>query len=223
MSTLESLQSVLDEARAPLLFDLIAKDLYQHGYSVQTNALPAELATLLAAEVRLLPAEHFKKAGIGRDHQHVLKPLLRGDHISWITGNTQVTQAWLEWAGSLQRALNQRLLLGLFSFESHFAHYAIGDVYTKHQDAFKGETNRVLSLVTYLNPDWNDADGGELVLYPQNINKGGLQVSPCLATLVVFLSEEVPHEVLAALVDRFSIAGWFSVNNSPIIWPIPKG
>ena len=63
MSILEPLQSVLDEACALLLFDLIAKDLYQHGYSVQTNALPAELAALLAAEVRPLPADHFKKSG----------------------------------------------------------------------------------------------------------------------------------------------------------------
>lgn len=217
MSSLQAPTSVLDGASAPLLFDLIANDLYRDGYSVHTNAIPIELTALLAAEVRLLPVNDFKKAGIGRDQQHRLKPLVRGDHISWINGNTLVTQAWLAWAASLQMALNQRLLLGLFSFESHFAHYAIGDVYTRHQDAFKGETNRVLSLVTYLNPDWNEADGGQLVLYPKNLNQSGLQVSPCLATLVVFLSEEIPHEVLAALGDRYSIAGWFRVNNAPII------
>lgn len=217
MSSLQAPKLVLDEASASLLFDLIAEDLFQHGYSVQINALPAELAALLAAEVRLLPINHFKKAGIGRDQQHRLKPTVRGDQISWINGNTLVTQAWLAWAASLQQALNQRLLLGLFSFESHFAHYAVGDVYKRHLDAFNGETNRVLSLVTYLNPDWKEADGGQLVLYPKNLNQGGLQILPCLATLVVFLSEDVPHEVLAALGDRYSIAGWFSVNNAPII------
>jgi len=39
-------------------------------------------------------------------------------------------------------------------------------------------------------------------------------VLPQLGTLVVFLSEEFPHEVLAAQRDRYSIAGWFRVNSS---------
>jgi len=32
--------------------------------------------------------------------------------------------------------------------------------------------------------------------------------------LVVFLSEEFPHEVLKAKRSRFSVAGWFRVNTS---------
>jgi SM-20-related protein len=32
--------------------------------------------------------------------------------------------------------------------------------------------------------------------------------------LVVFLSEEFPHEVLPTATDRYSIAGWFRVNTS---------
>ncbi|WP_335340025.1 2OG-Fe(II) oxygenase [Sedimenticola selenatireducens] len=32
--------------------------------------------------------------------------------------------------------------------------------------------------------------------------------------LAVFLSEEFPHEVLAADRDRYSVAGWFRVNGS---------
>jgi SM-20-related protein len=37
---------------------------------------------------------------------------------------------------------------------------------------------------------------------------------PTYGTLVVFLSDEFPHEVLKAHRDRYSIAGWFRVNTT---------
>jgi SM-20-related protein len=40
------------------------------------------------------------------------------------------------------------------------------------------------------------------------------KVVPQMGTLVVFLSERFPHEVLPAHADRYSIAGWFRVNTS---------
>jgi len=127
---------------------------------------------------------------------------------------------WLSWTQSLQAFLNRRLFLGLFSFESHFAHYAKGDFYKKHKDAFKGEGNRVLSVVVYLNQYWSKQDGGELVIYPNQqstsavIDDHTVSVTPGFGTVVVFLSEEFPHEVLAAQRDRYSIAGWFRLNCS---------
>ncbi|MEQ3446267.1 2OG-Fe(II) oxygenase [Pseudoalteromonas sp. XMcav2-N-2] len=104
--------------------------------------------------------------------------------------------------------------MGLFSFESHFAHYASGSYYKRHYDAFRGETNRVLSLVTYLNPGWGHNDGGEMVLYQDDHDLEGIKVVPLHGTLALFLSEEFPHEVLPAKRDRYSIAGWFRVNTS---------
>jgi SM-20-related protein len=104
------------------------------------------------------------------------------------------------------------MFLGLFSFESHFAHYAKGDFYKKHQDSFKGEANRVLSIVVYLNKEWLADDGGELLIYQKDINQNPKKVVPSYGTVVAFLSEEFPHEVLPAKRDRFSIAGWYRVN-----------
>jgi SM-20-related protein len=202
-----------DSAR---LFETIANDLYQTGYSIQANALPTELARQLASEACQMPLSSFKKAGVGRGQQRVVDSAIRSDAICWMTGDTAASKAWLVWSASLQEFLNKRLFLGLFSFESHFAHYAPGDFYKKHQDAFKGEANRVLSLVAYLNPDWAQEDGGELVLYSEDGKPDGIKVTPEIGTLVVFLSEDFPHEVLAAQRDRFSIAGWFRVNaNDP--------
>ena len=106
----------------------------------------------------------------------------------------------------------ERLFLGLFNFESHFAVYRPGDFYRRHLDAFRGDSNRVLSLVTYLNSDWDPEDGGELVIYPQD--EPALRVTPGFGTLVLFLSASFPHEVLAARRERYSVAGWFRLNTS---------
>ncbi|MGB0443129.1 MAG: 2OG-Fe(II) oxygenase, partial [Pseudohongiellaceae bacterium] len=106
------------------------------------------------------------------------------------------------------------LFLGLFSFESHFSHYQSGDFYRKHLDAFKGEANRVLSLVTYLNRGWEPDQGGELVIYSPEDGTELVKVTPMFATLVLFLSEEFNHEVLSTSRNRYSVAGWFRLNGS---------
>ena len=203
-----------------LLFESISNDLVAKGYSVNPYALPEKLTTLLLQHVSELSEDDFKQAGIGRAKDHVINSFVRTDEICWITGNSEAGGAWLSWTQSLQTFLNKRLFLGLFSFESHFAHYAKGDFYKKHKDAFIGEGNRVLSVVVYLNKRWSAADGGELVLYNKDVSTSPVidhsktTVIPNFGTVVVFLSEEFPHEVLPAKRDRYSIAGWFRLNNS---------
>ena len=150
--------------------------------------------------------------GRGANFKH--NPFVRSDSICWITGEQPVCQSWLNWSAALQQYLNQRLLLGLFSFESHFACYQPGDFYRRHYDAFRGGSNRVLSLVAYLNPGWSTDDAGELVLYSDDQDHVGTRVVPLLGTVVVFLSEAFPHEVLAASRERWSIAGWYRRNAS---------
>lgn len=196
------------------LFGLIAQDLEKQGYSIRHGALPEDLAIDLFNHKQALSTEKFKKAGIGRGDDYLENEFVRTDEICWINGETAAGRHWLDWASSLQNFLNRRLFLGLFSFESHFAHYAPGDYYKRHYDAFRGEANRVLSVVAYFNSDWAADDGGELVLYKDDHDKEGVKVVPLFGTLVTFLSEEFPHEVLSAKRDRHSIAGWFRVNTS---------
>lgn len=205
------------------LFEQIAEDVYCQGYSVLRNALPVELCNALADEVRLLPTERFSRAGIGRQEGHLKTEVIRRDEICWIDNSTAAGHDWLEWAGGLKQAINRRLFLGLFSFESHYAHYQSGDFYKVHVDAFKGQQNRVLTVVTYLNPDWNPEDGGELLIYPEKGSVPLMKVMPEFGTLVVFLSEEFPHEVLAAKTDRYSIAGWYRINSSDSSRVDPEG
>jgi SM-20-related protein len=196
------------------LFEKIADDILEKGYSVNPGGLPIELADTLYGHLNHLPNDYFDQAGIGRKTDFAHNEFVRTDEICWINGESDAGKSWLYWTSEFQKSLNRRLFLGLFSFESHFAHYAPGDFYKKHRDAFKGETNRVISLVVYLNPGWQPEDGGELVMYLDQDCQQTLNVTPSYGTVVAFLSEEFLHEVLPANRHRYSIAGWFRVNNS---------
>jgi SM-20-related protein len=194
------------------LFDTIASDLMGTGYSINQNALSVDLCVALSSHLEQMNAEKFTDAGVGRGTDYTQVTTIRKDAICWITGESSAGKLWLEWASELQLYLNRRLFLGLFCFESHFAHYRVGDFYVRHCDAFRGQQNRVLTVVVYLNKDWTAQDGGELILYKNESDLTGLMVEPTMGTVVVFLSEEFPHEVLPTVNDRYSIAGWFRVN-----------
>ena len=198
------------------MFDLIASDLRLKGYSVQKDALSPLFVSELLDAFTSLPSAALKKAGIGRAKGLQSSSEIRGDEIAWIeSADGGASGQWLEFSARLQQYLNRTLMLGLFSFESHFAHYAPGAFYKTHVDAFKGQANRVLSVVLYLNPEWGPEDGGEMLLYSDQGTQTILEtIQPLGGTLVVFLSEDFPHEVLPAKRDRYSIAGWYRVNSS---------
>lgn len=201
------------------MFDLIASDLRSKGYSIQKNALPPGLISELLDTFTAIPSEALKQAGIGRAHGQQWNAEIRRDEIAWIEStHGGAAGRWLEFSAQLQQYLNRTLMLGLFSFESHFAHYAPGAFYRTHVDAFKGQANRILSVVLYLNPEWGPEDGGEMILYSDPGTLDVLEtVQPLGGTLAVFLSEDFPHEVLPAKRHRYSIAGWYRVNTSSMM------
>lgn len=201
---------VFDEA----LFESIVNDLVTQGFSVQHCALPSFITDALLSCQRAMADSEYQKAGIGRasSFQHV--DAIRTDDISWITGSTVEGEIWLSWCDALKTYINKTLFMGLFSFESHFACYDVGAYYKRHVDAFKGQSNRALSLVAYLNEQWLESDGGELVLYTSEDDATGFTVRPEKGTVVIFLSEQFPHEVLTSKRQRHSVAGWFRVNGS---------
>ncbi len=205
------------------LFTAIADDIRQRGYSIRPGALPDTIAhSLLAHQLSLDPAK-YSEAGVGRGHGFTKTRFIRTDNICWIEGESAPGRAWLEWSAALQKTLNRQLLLGLFSFESHFAHYSPGAYYRRHYDAFRGSANRVLSIVAYLNPGWSADNEGELVLYTDDKDRVGIKVVPLYGTVVAFLSEEFPHEVLPAKRDRYSVAGWYRINTSTRDYADPPG
>jgi SM-20-related protein len=112
----------------------------------------------------------------------------------------------------LREAINCSLYLGLKEYEGHFALYPEGAVYQKHIDQFKtgpGNQERLISVIFYLNEDWGDDQGGELVLYnPYDHQKILETITPKLGRLACFLTENLPHEVLMATRPRYSLTGW---------------
>ncbi len=182
---------------------------------VLTDILPAELLRDLHQRALALTEGGFQRAGIGRQTDRHIDNAYRTDAIHWLDRQHAAERAYLDWMEQLRRGLNRRLFLGLFDYECHFAHYAPGAFYKRHLDAFRGNTNRVLTTVYYLNPHWHEGDGGQLLIYrDEDSAEPFLRVPPQGGTLAVFLSDQFPHEVAPALRDRYSIAGWFRVNNS---------
>lgn len=193
-------------------FSGIATQIGDQGWAITPDFVLPELVEMLRREC--LDSETrglFREAGIGGKRQ--LRADIRADRILWLEqpGTTLAQRQCLARFELLRQALNQVLQIGLFEFECHFARYAPGAFYRRHLDQFAGGGRRRVSTVLYLNSGWQDGDGGELRLYPNAASTGYMDLQPIGGTLVAFLSERFPHEVLPARCERLSLAGWFKV------------
>lgn len=182
--------------------------LADQGWYVWDDFIPPQQVEAL----RECIPERWKRSKIGRNQDAQRALDIRSDKIQWLDlALGQPIQDYLERMEYLRREVNRHFFLGLFEYEAHFAKYEAGDFYRKHLDAFHGNENRKLTTVFYLNENWIAADGGELKIYDLQDNWVET-VAPIAGRLVVFLSEQFPHEVLQAHADRVSIAGWFRTN-----------
>ncbi len=185
------------------------RQLADQGYAIVDGLLPATDLNELQRSAQYILSAQATQAGTGRGSNHGVNAGIRQDHIAWLDQSDAASAGFLARMEQLRQQLNQQLFLGLFSYECHYARYQAGGFYRKHLDAFKGERNRLLSTVFYLNPDWQAGQGGELLVYNHDGTAIVTSVTPLANRLVLFLSEEFPHEVLPATRQRLSIAGWF--------------
>ena len=196
----------------------IVDDLSRQGWSWQPGFLPEPLFTALHAEVSVIDAEDdLAPAGIGRETAFQLDRSIRRSRIAWMDGSTPAQAGFLQWAEQLREAINRLLMIGLFEFEACFAVYRPGGFYDRHLDSFEGARNRVVSLVVYLNEDWQAGDGGALVVWPEGAAadaEPAARLLPERAGVVLMLSESVPHAVEVTHASRFAIAAWWRVNPS---------
>lgn len=152
--------------------------------------------------------ERFSRAGIGADDRNLIQTGIRGDRTYWLD---KVRDAELEGLWCLlqetKEVLNRYCFLSLSDQEFHLAHYPPGGHYTRHVDQFEGRDNRLISLVVYLNENWDEVKGGQLELEDAS---GSIQrIEPIARRAVLFNSREVPHAVLESYSDRYSLTGWF--------------
>jgi len=192
--------------------DDIVSSLYKQGYVVINHVFDQNYLICLLKELIELNPEEFHVAGVGRDNGYQKNQFIRNDRIHWLEGDETFLDSYRQWAEALRLAVNRRLFLGLYEYECMFAHYPEGAFYKRHIDAFNTGINRRLSTVLYLNPQWGPNDGGELLMYAPDSDKVINRISPQMGTLVVFLSEEFPHEVLPAKRARYSLTGWYRIN-----------
>lgn len=194
-------------ADPPDFLDALATD----GFVVLPGWLAAESVAALRAE---LPSggslEGLQRAGVGRGGERRVLDAVRGDWIRWLDGSSPEQQRFLQHMETIRLDVNRALQLGVFEVEAHFALYPPGSGYERHLDAFQGDNPRRLSAVLYLNRDWVATDGGELVLFDAE-GREIRRILPEGGTLVLFLSQQVPHAVLPATRWRASIAAWFRV------------
>ncbi|OEA15382.1 SM-20 protein [Vibrio parahaemolyticus] len=186
------------------LIDALATD----GYYIWDDFLSEDEVT----QLRDCITDNWKKARIGRNDDVTRIESIRSDKIQWLKpAMGQPIANYLSKMEEIRQEVNRHFFLGLFEYEAHFAKYEKGDFYQKHLDCFKGNENRRLTTVFYMNESWSEEDAGELVVYDLN-DKEIATIPPRGGRLLVFLSEQFPHEVLPTNAERFSIAGWFRIN-----------
>lgn len=191
------------------LLTRIVDDLAEQGWSLQSQFIAPSLTLELAEECRKRAAQGaLAPAGVGRGAQQQIREGVRGDQIQWLeAGQAAACDQYLRVFDQLRVALNQGLYLGLEDFEGHFALYPPGAFYQKHVDRFRDDDRRAVSAVFYLNQDWLAEQGGALRLYLPNGETR--DVLPQAGSLLLFLSADMPHEVLPATRERLSLTGWF--------------
>jgi SM-20-related protein len=186
------------------MVERLASSLAGPGWCVVEDFLEARQVATLATACRDDPKA--RPAAIGRGRGRRLLPDTRGDRIRWLNPEVPAECAVLAHLEALRIGLNRRLFLNLEELEAQFAAYPPGARYARHRDVFRDDTRRVVSLVCYLNREWDTDDGGALRLYlPEG---DSVDVAPLGGRLVAFLSADFEHEVLPVRRERLSIAAW---------------
>ncbi len=149
----------------------------------------------------------FKKAGIGKESNFQIDQSQRGDFIHWIDPlqASPAIELYFNKIEEIRLLLNRNFYLGLRSMECHYTEYPAGSFYKRHVDRHKSGSNRVISFLLYLNDNWKETDGGQLVIYHDN--NPSTSILPSAGKLAIFLSEK-EHEVVVTSRVRQSVTGW---------------
>jgi len=193
------------------IFESVADGLADQGYAIVDQFLiQSEVEAIIKDEKIKLDIESFQKAGIGKHGKQINE--VRGDYIKWIESDeaSPSLQLYIQRIRDLIQYLNHSLFLSLKDFEVHRTVYPVGTFYKRHLDQFKQNDHRKLSLICYLNENWDETHGGQLRMH---LPSGTLDVFPNGGKLVCFRSDMIEHEVLPATRERYSLTGWILDKN----------
>jgi SM-20-related protein len=188
--------------------DQLIDSFLENNIGIDTDFLSDDLSNGLQENIKNLQADNLMTyAGVGNETIMDTKQQMRGDKIYWMDKSHDNTfeQQFLKQVESFIERLNSTCYTGINGYEFHYAVYGQGAGYKRHKDQFKNDSNRKYSLINYLNNDWLEADGGQLLVYQkEEVQK----IQPQSQTAVFFKSDEMEHEVVKANRSRMSITGW---------------
>lgn len=210
-----------ETARGPRTASLAdgAAALFDRGLVICDDfASPPLVRELVECVQRRRSEGQFAAARIGAESEAQRREEIRGDSTCWWAEPLYAAErALLADLEQLRVQLNREGFLGLFDLELHYAWYPPGRGYARHVDQPRGRQQRRVSVILYLNEDWDPGAGGQLRvfetggLHAEGFHPAGFHrdIEPVAGRLVYFLTDGREHAVLPALRDRLSVSGWF--------------
>jgi SM-20-related protein len=189
-------------------FDLLIDSYLDNNIGIDAGFLTQELSNGLQQNILQLQQDGMMTAaGIGNEQVKDIHQKMRGDKIYWMdkSHDNIYEQEFLNHIENFIERLNNTCYTGINDYEFHYAIYEEGSFYKRHKDQFKNDSKRKYSLINYLNNNWQEPDGGQLVVYQ---NEKTQTIQPHSQTSVFFKSDEMEHEVTTANRSRMSITGW---------------
>lgn len=192
----------------PGTFDTLINSYILNKTGIDPFFLNEHLAEGLRLHIlKLQQAGMLTAAGIGNKEKKGIHEAIRSDKIYWLdkSNHNSFEQEFLQLAEDFIAYLNRSCYTGINTCEFHYAVYDPNSFYKRHLDQFRNDGNRKFSLITYVNQDWIEEDGGQLHIYQDDHTD---KILPQSRTAVFFKSDELEHEVTITHRQRMSITGW---------------
>jgi SM-20-related protein len=189
-------------------FETLIATYIENKVGISENFLSDKLANNLKQNIRSLNQKNeLVEAGIGNSDKLSFNSAIRSDAIYWLDKkhNNPFENEFFIQIEEFIKYLNISCFAGITGYEFHYSLYEKGDFYLKHLDQFKNNPSRKFSMISYLNSNWKESDGGELLIHQLDNNQ---KIAPTQGKTVFFKSDELLHEVLVTQNTRMSITGW---------------
>jgi len=189
-------------------FEALIATYIENNVGISENFLSDALANNLKLNLLALNQKNeLIAAGIGNSEKLTFNTTIRNDAIYWLDKkhNDPFENEFFVQIEEFIKYLNMSCYAGITGYEFHYSLYEKGDFYLKHLDQFKNNPSRKYSMISYLNSNWQESDGGELLIHQLNNNQ---KIAPTQGKTVFFKSDELVHEVLVTQNTRMSVTGW---------------
>jgi SM-20-related protein len=193
-------------------FEAMISGYISENVGVADHFLSDELAAHLKKNILSLQKKKLLvPAGTGKNNEVLHDSKVRGDTIYWLdrSHEDKYENEFLDQIDDFVKYLNRSCFAGITNYEFHYSLYDTGAFYKKHLDQFINNPQRKFSMVSYLNENWKESDGGQLKIYQSYNDK---KITPVSGKSVFFKSDELQHEVMVTNEPRMSIAGWLKTS-----------